>query len=59
MKFEYLLCFQAVAKHKSFSRAADSLFISQSSLSKKIMSLEEILGGELFIRKGNNAVALR
>lgn len=58
MKFEYLLCFQAVAKHKSFSRAADSLFISQSSLSKKIMSLEEILGGELFIRKGNNAVAL-
>ena len=46
MKFEYLLCFQAVAKHKSFSRAADSLFISQSSLSKKIMALEEALGGE-------------
>ena len=58
MKFEYLLCFQAVAKHKSFSRAADSLFISQSSLSKKIMALEETLGGELFIRKGNNAVSL-
>lgn len=58
MKFENLLCFQAVAKYKSFSRAADSLFISQSSLSKKIMALENILGGELFIRKGNNAVSL-
>ena len=58
MKFEYLQCFQAVAKYKSFSKAADSLFISQSSLSKKIISLEETLGGELFIRKGNSAVAL-
>ncbi|MCI7726892.1 MAG: LysR family transcriptional regulator [Clostridiales bacterium] len=58
MKIDSLVCFQAVTKYKSFSRAADSLFISQSSLSKKIMSLEEELGGELFIRKGNNAVLL-
>lgn len=58
MKMEYLACFQAVVKYKNFSRAADSLFISQSSLSKKIMALEEALGGDLFIRKGNNAVSL-
>lgn len=58
MKIELLLCFQAIAKYKSFSRAADALFISQSSLSKKIIALEEILGGSLFVRKGNNAVTL-
>lgn len=58
MKIEHLACFQAVAKHKSFSRAADALFISQSSLSKKIMLLEDELGGELFIRKGNSTVSL-
>ncbi len=58
MKFEYLLCFQSVAKYKSFSKAADALYISQSSLSKKIKSLEEFLGGDLFLRKSNTAVAL-
>lgn len=58
MKIEYLICFQAVAKYKSFSKAADSLFISQSSLSKKILALEDRLGGALFIRKGNNSVFL-
>lgn len=58
MKIDSLMCFQSVAKYRSFSRAADALYISQSSLSKKIMSLEEELGGELFIRNGNNAVLL-
>ncbi len=58
MKMEYLLCFREVAKQKSFSKAADSLFISQSSLSKKIKALEDILGGEVFLRKTNNTVHL-
>lgn len=58
MKMEYLACFQAVAKYKSFSKAADALFISQSSLSKKISALEDALGGALFIRGGNSAVSL-
>lgn len=58
MKIEYLACFQAVAKYKSFSKAAESLFISQSSLSKRIAALEDLLGGLLFVRKGNNSVAL-
>ena len=58
MKFEYLMCFQAVSQHKSFSKAANSLYISQSSLSKRIKTLEDTLGGELFIRKNNNSVSL-
>ena len=58
MKIDALLCFQAVAKNRSFSNAADSLYISQSSLSKKIKSLEDELGGALFIRKSNSVVML-
>lgn len=58
MKFEYLTCFQAVAKYKSFSKAADALYISQSSLSKKISALESSLGGILFVRKGSSSVSL-
>ena len=58
MKFEYFLCFQEIAKYKSFSKAADALYISQSSLSKRIKALEDFLGDELFIRKSNTAVIL-
>ena len=58
LKIDYLVCFQAVAKYKSFTKAADALFISQSSLSKKIQSLEELLSGELFLRKSNTSVLL-
>lgn len=58
MKIEYFQCFQAIAKYKSFSLAAEELYISQSSLSKKIKAFEELLGGTLFIRKNNNTVQL-
>lgn len=58
IKLEYLMCFQEVAKYKSFSKAADAMYISQSSLSKKIKTLEDLLGGELFLRKNNSAVVL-
>lgn len=58
MKIERLLCFQAASKYKSFSKAADHLYISQSSLSKNIHALEEELGGDLFIRKNNNNITL-
>lgn len=58
MNTELLSCFQAVSKYKSFSKAAEKLFTSQSSLSKKIRSLEDELGGALFIRKSNRSVTL-
>ena len=56
MRFEDLRYFQAVVRYHSFSKAADSLYISQSSLSKRIKALEEYLGGSLFVRKNNSAV---
>lgn len=56
MRFEDLQYFQAVVRYRSFSKAADSLYISQSALSKRIKTLESHLGGALFVRKNNSAV---
>ena len=56
MRFDDLRYFQAVVRYRSFSKAADSLYISQSALSKRIKALEEYLGGSLFVRKNNSAV---
>ncbi|MDO4290836.1 MAG: LysR family transcriptional regulator [Eggerthellaceae bacterium] len=47
--FAYVL---AVVRHKSFSRAADSIPISQQGLSKSIAKLESDLGITLFKREG-------
>lgn len=46
-QFEYVL---AVAKYRSFTRAAKEIKISQSSLSQQISNLEKELGVNLFIR---------
>lgn len=43
-------CFLEVAKHLNFSKAADILFISQSSLSRNIIMLENELDIKLFNR---------
>lgn len=45
--------FLAILKYGGFSAAADEIFISQSSLSKQIKSLELELGIALFDRSGN------
>mgnify|MGYP004526531967 CR=1 FL=1 len=51
--------FLEVCRQKSISRAAENLFISQSSLSTKIRILERRLGYALFIRgKGSRSVML-
>ena len=44
-------CFLAVCRHKTGSRAAEALFITQSSLSMRLKTLERELGGALFHRK--------
>lgn len=43
-------CFCAVAKYGSFSRAAEALFISQSSVSKHLSAFEEECGFPLLFR---------
>lgn len=45
----YLL---AVAEHKSFTRAADALHVSQPTLSQQIKQLEDFLGAQLLDRSG-------
>lgn len=49
--FEYKEYIYAVYKHKSFSKAADSLFISQSTLSLMVKKAERLLGASIFNRK--------
>ena len=46
----YLQYFLAVAKELNITRAAESLHISQPTLSKQMMDLEDSLGCKLFIR---------
>ena len=50
MELEYLYEFTVIARLESFSRAAEELCISQSSLSKHVLSLERELGVSLLQR---------
>ena len=45
-----LLCFEAVARHRSLTRAAVELSLTQSAVSRQILALEESLGVALFQR---------
>lgn len=45
-----LQCFEAVARHMSFTRAAETLHMTQSAISKQIASLESLLRNPLFVR---------
>lgn len=50
INLELYKVFYYTATEKSFSRAAEQLFISQPAVSQSINKLEEELGGALFIR---------
>ncbi|GHV98135.1 hyalin [Lactobacillus nasalidis] len=54
MKIEYLQQFITLAEIKNYQKAADALFISQSTLTKHVQSLEKDLGCQLVRRKGRN-----
>lgn len=50
MEIRQLHYFISVAEHKSFTKAANELFVVQSAVSQQIASLEEKLGIQLFNR---------
>lgn len=52
-----LACFEAAARHESYTRAAQELALTQSAVSRQILALEEFLGLELF-RRTRHGVSL-
>ena len=57
MKFRVLQYFLAIAREETISQAAESLHITQPTLSRQMKGLEEQLGKQLFIR-GNRKINL-
>lgn len=53
MNLDDLQAFLAVAEQGSFSRAAETLFITQPAVSKRVAALEQQLGTRLFDRIGH------
>ena len=51
-----LLCFEAAARHESYTRAAQELSLTQSAVSRQITALEEFLGQPLFRRTRHGVI---
>jgi DNA-binding transcriptional LysR family regulator len=51
-----LRAFEGVAKHLSFTAAANALLISQSALSRHVIALEKLIGAQLFERRPHSLV---
>lgn len=56
MDLHQLYVFTKVVEHKSFSKAADDIFLSQSTVSSHIQALENMLNENLFDRVGRESV---
>ena len=50
MDIKSMRCFLAVAETLNFSRAAESIYLSQPALSLRINAMEDELGAKLFLR---------
>ena len=57
LSLDLLRGFRAAARHLSFTRAAQELFITQSAISHEVKALEQQLGTPLF-RRANRALQL-
>ncbi|WP_413307993.1 selenium metabolism-associated LysR family transcriptional regulator [Bacillus sp. 1P10SD] len=56
MDLHQLYVFTKVVEHKSFSKAAEDIFLSQSTVSSHIQALEKTLGIKLFDRVGRESI---
>jgi DNA-binding transcriptional LysR family regulator len=54
MELRHLRTIEAVARHRSFTKAADELFLAQSAISQQIRRLEEELGLQIFRRSSRS-----
>lgn len=54
-----LRCFEAAARHQSFTLASDELDLTQSAVSRQVKELEQIVGAQLFRRTGREVVLTR
>lgn len=54
MEFRDIEYVCAIATYKSITKAAESLFITQPTLSQYIKNMEKRLGVEIFYREGNH-----
>jgi len=52
MDFDQLITFLEVARHSSFSRAAEKRFRTQPAISSQVRALEDEIGAKLFDRSG-------
>ncbi|WP_439124034.1 LysR substrate-binding domain-containing protein [Marivita sp.] len=59
LPFAALRAFEAVARHGSFSEAADELGVGQSAVSQHVKSLEEWLGHDLITRGARRSLPTR
>lgn len=59
LPFAALRAFEAVARHGSFSEAADELGVGQSAVSQHVKSLEEWLGHDLITRGPKRSLPTR
>ena len=57
LSLDLLRGFRAAARHLSFTRAANELFVTQSAISREIRTLEEQLGTPLF-KRANRSLEL-
>ena len=58
MTLQQLIYFREVARELHFSRAADNLYVAQSSLSHAIQELESEIGAPLFLRRNGKKIQL-
>ncbi|MFO1444226.1 LysR family transcriptional regulator [Bacillus sp. Bva_UNVM-123] len=56
MDIHQLIVFTKVVEHKSFSKAAENIFLSQSTVSSHIQALEKNLNLQLFDRDGRETL---